>query len=184
MKVVSKSTGLMVMLTLTAVFLAAISLTTVWYHVGTAEYAIDYYSRDGYNWFEYWRTGHDDPGDFGAVMVGQEFIAVIWYLTAIIFVGLCLVESRRLSLVAGLILIIVSAGLVLHFVLWFPDAVGVPGFFGTEYGPDSGFAVALAASVVQISAVLIRVHDVSVQKRMRIRPIPVISLDEYEEKAN
>jgi len=196
MAIVSKSTGPVVLLTMTAVFLVTISLTKVWYHVGSYEYAIDYYSSDGYYWFEYGNTGENDPGEPGSVMLGQELIASFWFIAAMVFISLCLVESQRLSLVAGLVLGTLSAILILHFLLRFPDSVGVPGLFGTipdsydrfghpiEYNPHTGFAIALVASVVQISAVLIRGYDLGAQRRLQFRPAPVISLDGYKEEGS
>jgi len=191
MATTSRFLGRIILLTFLALFLAALSLTMFWHHsayaydsggikpTGESRFAPKYWT------IEYRQTDHRSypPSslyDIGTYLYSQndspmyevmlfvQILVILWFMVALLFIGLCLLDERMASLVFRAILIVTSTATILSFVLSVPNALHLSGFIGTTaneaaggletYGPLPGLWYASVAAVVQIPAVILRIH--------------------------
>ena len=143
-------------------------------HYDTVEFSRSYFVDD-----ELGTSGYDPVYiEVGSLLDLTTLIVVLWGLLAIVYVGIILPgadgspTSRSDGFVLGwilvavsLLVIIVFAGLVVHSYNldqsnWWNNANSISSFAGSdglsEWGPLSGWFVAVAACVIQGVAVLVR----------------------------
>jgi len=159
-----------VLLTICALFLVTISLTMFWYRYsdtydGTSKLAVDYRETAKYS-ISYW-----DKSSLATVMLALQVFAILWFLAALLFVGLLTSGDHLAALKSSPVLVLLSAGMIVYFVLNIPGAVNswpsptprLSGFLssgtygGVTYtgGPMAGFFVAILACAIQVSAVVL-----------------------------
>lgn len=203
--IASRFMGRQVLLTCAALFFLALSLSMFWYHLsytwvgevdttsGEYRYAMNYYTTE-YTPPSWWEdqtyTYSQQHAPMSDLMLIVQIFAITWFLIALLFLGLCLLDERRNSIIAGWMLIAASVVTVSYFVLRAADVVGsgfsiqdlhVAGFIGTSRndagsfvttGPMAGFWLATVASALQIAAVILRVYVVRSAKRKKSDPEP------------
>jgi len=186
------SKGLLVF-TCVALFLSAISMakpyygyTIVGYNHGSAEFYTSFYEYNS-NGISSYQDLYESP--VANTMGVEWFLITVWFI-----VGLYVIWSLTREedpFIPAVLLATVSAAFVLNFSLRFAGALyqdfGIPdseGFFGgtitvssasgtstITLGPESGFALALAASAIQIAAIVLWVSMTHVRIRKN-RPEP------------
>jgi hypothetical protein len=198
----SRFMGRQVLLTCAALFLLAFSMGMFWYHVsfiwvegsqtltGENRYAANYYTvwSTGPTAFHYADKTYTYSQNFspmGDILSDVQTLAMIWFLIALLYLGSCLLDERRWSIVTGWILVAASLAPMLYFVARAANGVStafaiqdlhVAGFMGTSRndigssettGPMGGFWLATVASALQITAVVMRSYVVFSTKKNR-----------------
>jgi len=159
-----------VLLTICALFLVTMSLTMFWYgysdiYDGTNMLAVDRCDIHNYP-ASYW-----GESSLARVMLALQIFAILWLLAALLFVGLLTLDDHMAALKSSAVLVLLSVGMIVYFVLKIPGAVNsspdptprLSGFLssstygGETYtgGPMAGFFVAMLACAIQVTAVVL-----------------------------
>jgi hypothetical protein len=165
----SKHAGKVVLMTVIALGMAIFSLTLPWYEWGNDTYWIQFESWGDYGYDQY-PAFKGFPGDpVGEVMSGIMMLVDVWFILAVVFVGLCLIDRRLLSILIGAALTALSVLGIIFFAHGMPTALNTDGFIGGtgsgRHEPLSGFWLLTFACVIQVSAVLVRAWTVIPQLR-------------------
>jgi len=164
-----KHSVFVVLSTVCALFLVTMSLTMFWYGYsevdGTTKLAVYYRQTDRYS-IVLW-----DESSVSTVMSAVVFAVILWFLAALVFIGLLTSGNLTGALKTAPILAAFGVGMLTYFVLKIPDAVNwwpsptprLSGFFsssvyeGVTYtgGPMAGFFVAVLACGLQVSALIL-----------------------------
>ena len=162
----SKYSVCVILLTVCALFLVTMSLTMFWYQYsegdGTTKLAIYYRETPSYS-IVLW-----DGSSVATVMSVIVFVVILWFLAALVFIGLLTSGDMTGALKTAPVLAALGIGMLAYFILRISDAVNswpsptprLSGFFsssvyeGTTYtgGPAAGFFVALLACGSQVIA--------------------------------
>lgn len=160
--------------TVLAIVLISVSCSISWYEV-----EIDQDSGDMYLWLwtrsDYPSTDSGHYGEYssgaqGSLMDMITGLVITWIIAGLLFVWICLRQSRKWGMVLGLVLVFASVAAALYFPLAIADAirsdtyglVPVNSFIGQstdeygtvyEYGPGVGWFLCVIAAALQIVCV-------------------------------
>lgn len=167
-----KYTGRIVFMTAVALVLIASALSMPWYEsemvyeypwygttrtsVTIEKFYLEYSDSSAQGLQLYW----DFDEDVIDIMHLEKDLIYCWLIAGLLFLGAVLMDMRLAGLILGWATLLICLFAVMQFAGRIKDAMTPPGWGTTTYAADIGFVVAIAATALQIIAVLARTYVV------------------------